>query len=360
MTRGILRSLFAAAAFTLAAGAALAADPATFQEQKSLLAPDGTLYTVRSGNASDLGLVGGSVSPDDYVVAWSSRRPDGSLDKGFVPVTPGHSIKRNLDLAYDEPTGSLILLWKEDFTVLNVLRLGIFRNGTWTLSNLVPNLGFAHAYNPQMLLSHPTVTTQDSDGNSLSQTRTILSVVWWEEAQYSQARYAPIFLDEVSDANDVQVYDLPAMVGGGGPTSAGSHPATAFMYPSLQLEGIGGAILASFADLNADKQYVIRIKYPDKLGKPGPDNVTWQRRRIPVVGVASTEPITNDVPVMVESMKTVVGASYRPALVWTAEGVVGYTRFDGRKWSPAITIPLTDTMTYDRALRLVQEMATRN
>jgi hypothetical protein len=194
----------------------------------------------------------------------------------------------------------------------------------------------------------------------VSQTRTILSVVWWEEAQYSQARYAPIFLDEVSDASDVQVYDLPALVGAGGPTSAGSHPATAFMYPSLQLEGIGGAILASFADLNADKLYVIRIKYPDNLGKPGPDNVTWQRRRIPVVGVASTEPITNDVPVLVDSMKTVVGASYRPALIWTAEGVVGYTRFDGRKWSPAITIPLTDTMTYDRALRLVQEMATRN
>ena len=334
MTRGILRSLFAAAAFTLAAGTAFAVDAAAFQEQKSLLAPDGTLYSVRSGIASDLGLAGGGVSPDDFVVAWSARRQDGSVDKGLVPVTPGHSIKRNLDLAYDEPTGSLILLWKEDFTVLNVLRLGIFRNGAWTLSNLLPNLGFAHAYNPQMLLSHPTVTIQDSNGNPVSQTRTILSVVWWEEAQYSQARYAPIFLDEVSDASDVQVYDLPALVGAGGPTSAGSHPATAFMYPSLQLEGIGGAILASFADLNADKQYVIRIKYPDNLGKPGPDNVTWQRRRIPVVGVASTEPITNDVPVLVDSMKTVVGrrSSGPPR---ASSGTRGSTAGSGRRPSPS-------------------------
>jgi hypothetical protein len=361
MTRGIIRSLFAAAAFTLAAGAAFAADPATSQEQKSLLAPDGTLYSVRSGNASDLGLVGGSVSPDDYVVAWSSRRQDGSLDEGLVPVTPGHSVKRNLDLAYDEPTGSLVLLWKEDFTVLNVLRLGIFKNGVWTLANLLPNLGFAHAYNPQMLLSHQTVSTQNADGTTVSHTRTILSVIWWEEAQYLQARYAPIFLDEVSDASEVQVYDLPTAVGGGGgPTLTGDRAQGAYMYPSLQLEGIDGAILASFADLSANRHYVIRIKYPDNLGRPGPDNVTWQRRRIPVVGVASDEPIAPDVPVVIESVKTVIGASYRPTLVWSTGGAVGYTRFDGRKWSPAITIPLTDSMTYDRALRLVQEMATRN
>jgi hypothetical protein len=367
MTRSTLRPLLPAAIFALAAGAAFAgagtvvAQPGKPQEQTSLLAPDGTLYTVASGHASDLGLAEPNVIQSDNVIAWSLRRQDGSVEQGLVPDTVGQSLKRNLELAYDEPSGSLILLFKEDLTVLNVLRLGIFKNGAWTLTNLLPNLGFAHAYNPQILLSHPTVTTQDGNGNSLSQTRTILSVIWWEEAQYSQARYAPIFLDEVSDASDVQVYNLPALVGvGGGATSSGSHPASAYMYPSLQLEGIGGAILATFADLSADRHYVIRIRYPDNLGRPGPDNVTWQRRRIPVVGIASDEPIPGDVPVQIESVKTVIGASYRPTLVWSTDGAVGYTRFDGRKWSPAITIPLTDSMTYDRALRLVQEMATRN
>jgi hypothetical protein len=363
MTRRTLRPLFAAAIFALAAGAAFAGDGTLAgkpQEEKSLLAPDGTLYTLASGHASELGLAG-NIIPTDNVIKWSLRRQDGSIEQGVVPDTVGQSLKRNLELAYDEPSGSLVLLFKEDLTVLNILRLGIFKNGDWTVTNLLPNLGFAHAYNPQILLSHQTVTTQDDKGNPLSQTRTILSVIWWEEAQYSQARYAPIFLDEVSNANDVVVYDLPALVGGGGgATSPGSHPANAYMYPSLQVEGIGGAILASFADLSADRHYVVRIRYPDNLGKPGPDNITWQRRRIPVVGVASDEPIPNEVPTVIESVKTVVGASYRPTFVWSTDVAVGYTRFDGRKWSPAITIPLTESMTYDKALRLVQEMATRN
>jgi len=334
MTSRILRSLLFAAAFGLFAGAAFGADAVSAKAlaEKSLLAPDGTLYTVRSGHVSDLNISDSGVLPTDNVIAWSFRRPDGSVGQGLVPDTVGQSLKRNLDLAYDESTGSLVLLFKEDLTVLNILRLGIFRDGGWTMTNLLPNLGFAHAYNPQILLSH----------------------------QYSQARYAPIFLDEVSDASGVEVYDLPVLLGGSAAAPTANHPAAAYMYPSLQLEGIGGAILASFADLGSDRHYVIRIKYPDNLGKPGPDNVTWQRRRIPVVGVASDEPIPSEVPVFIDGVKTVIGASYRPTIVWNTDRAVGYTRFDGRKWSAAITIPLDDTMTYDRALRLVQEMATRN
>jgi hypothetical protein len=368
MMRRALRFFFAAAAFALAAGAAFASGgaasahgAASAPEEKSLLAPDGTLYSVRSGYASDLGLTDPDVSASDYVVAWSSRRQDGSVAQGVVPDTAGHSLKRDLQLAYDEPTGSLVLLWKEDFTVLNVLRLGIFRSGAWTLANLLPNLGFAHAYNPQMLLSHQTVSIQNEDGTSASHTRTILSVIWWEEAQYVQARFAPIFLDEVSEASDVQVYDLPTSVGGGGvPTLTDERTPGAYSYPALQIEGIGGAILASFADLGSNKHYVIRVTFPSSLGKPGPDNVTWQRRRIPVVGVASEGPISDSVPGGIDRVITMIGASYHPTLMWRTEGAVGFSRFDGKAWSSARTIPLDTSMTYDRALRLVQEMATRN
>lgn len=360
MRPNTLRRLAAAAAFALVAAAALAAGNGGSYEEKSLLASDGTLYVVRSGSAADLGIVGGTLSPTDKVLEWSSRRQDGSVAQGLIPGTTNGDVKHNLDLAYDEPSSSLVLLWNEELTVLNVLRLGIFKNGSWTVGNLLPSLGFAHAYNPQMLLSHQPVKLQDASGNTVTLTRTLLSVIWWEEAQYTQARYAPIFLDEDASAADVQVYDLPALLGNAGPTPSGSHPVGSYMYPSLQLEGIGGAILASFADLTANKQYVLRITYPDNLGKPGPDNVTWQRRRIPVVGVASESPISDDVPVTIESVRTVVGASYRPTLVWTTDNAVGFTRYDGKSWSSARTIPLNESMTFERALRLVQEMATRN
>jgi hypothetical protein len=97
MTSRILRSLLAAAAFGLFAGAAFAdgtgvASPAGPVEEKSLLAPDGTLYTVRSGQASDLGVTDPRVISTDGVILCSLRRSDGSVVPGLVPDTVGQSL----------------------------------------------------------------------------------------------------------------------------------------------------------------------------------------------------------------------------------------------------------------------------
>jgi hypothetical protein len=78
------------------------------------------------------------------------------------------------------------------------------------------------------------------------------------------------------------------------------------------------------------------------------------------VGVASDGPISNSVPAAMDKVTTLIGASYRPTIVWRTDDAVGFSRFDGKTWSSARTIPLDSSMTYDRALRLVQEMATRN
>ena len=108
MTRRLpLRSLLVAAAFVAGLSMPAAA------EEKSLLAADGTLYEVQAGLAADLGLAEGS-APDDYVIEWTARRQDSSIQVGVVPGTQNANVKRNLDLAFDEPSGSLLLLWKEE------------------------------------------------------------------------------------------------------------------------------------------------------------------------------------------------------------------------------------------------------
>ena len=351
---------FAAALLALPALPARAAENARpVIEEKTLLTPDGTLYGVRAGLALNLGIVGNGLSPSSFVIEWSSRHQDGSVTVGLVPGTEDQSVKRNLDLAFDETSGSLVLLWKEELTILNYLHLAVLKDGEWSQADFLPNLGFTRAYNPQMLLSHQSVRLLDADGRAFTQTRSILSLIWWEDSQYAQARYAPIFLDDTLNASDVVIYDLPSLVGGGGPTSAGNHSPSAYMYPALQPDGPGGSILASFADLNADKQYVLRITYPDDLGKAGPSNPTWLRRRIPVVGVASEGPIA-DMPIVQSAVTTVVGASYKPTLLWRGDKTVGFTRFDGRRWSSVKVVPLSDTMSYEQARRLIEEMATKN
>jgi hypothetical protein len=358
MKRATFRPL--AAAFFAALLLAAFASPAA-AEEKSLLSADGTLYEVRAGLAADLGLAGESLEPQYYVIEWAARRQDGTLRVGIVPGTQNRNVKRNLDLAFDEASESLLLLWKEEVTPLNVLQLGILRDGEWTTSTLLPNLGFSKAFNPQMRLSHSTVRWNDAEGRPVAHNRSILSIVWWEESQYALARYAPIFLDEENfDLSNVAVYDLPLLIGPSGPTAYDDVPSAAYLFPSLHSDGPAGAILASFADLHSKKNVVVRITFPTDLGTPGDRNITWMRRHIPIVGVVGESPLAPTAPVRITSMGTTIGSSYRPTFHWRDGNRLLYTRYDGAEWASVKAIPLDETMSYDRALALVVEMASSN
>jgi hypothetical protein len=212
-----------------------------------------------------------------------------------------------------------------------------------------------------MRLSHTTVRWTGDDGQTVSSDRSILSVVWWEESQYAQARYAPIFLDEENfDFANVAVYDLPVLAGGGGPTSYDDIPSAAYVFPSLHSDGPGGTILASFADLNKRKNVVVRITFPTDLGAPGDNNITWMRRHIPIVGVVADSPLAPTAPIRIASMGTALGTGYRPTFYWRDADRLLYTRFDGREWNSVKVIQLSETMSYDRALSLVIGMAASN
>ena len=342
-------------------GSASAAD----SQKRTLLSTDGTLYEVRAGTVADLQITNLDLDPDTYVVLWGSVAQDGTRQQGVLQGSPSGNPKTSLDLTFDEPTGSFVILWREDSPIMNQIRLAVLRKGVWSFAGLMPNIGFPHALNPQMLLSHQTVTTLDDKGKKTLKNRSTLSVLWWEEAQFAQARYAPIFLDEDISSDSVKIYDLPVLIGGGGPTSYDGVAAAAYLYPSLQLEGPSGAFLASFADLNADKHYVVRIDFPTNLGNPSdPKNPVFERRRIPVVGVIASGPIAfqkpNDLIPLSAPVRTIIGSSYNPTLYWQDGSTLRYIRLDGKAWSDTLSITLDKDLTFDRAQRLLEGMAARN
>ena len=348
--------------FSLLAALLLAAAPlARAYEEKSLLAPNGTLYVVRAGSAADLGIAGNYVRPDDNLIEWSSLAQDGSQNFGFIPGSIDSSVKHNLTLVFDEPSGTFLVLWKQELSLLNLLRLGILQGNHWTVSDLLPNVGFPHAYNPSMMLTHPVVHSLDAAGKDVFTKHSLLSIIWWEESNQSLARYAPIFLDEDASASSVQVYDLPASVGIAA-TGGGTAPAGAYQFPSLQTDGPGGGILATFADPSGGQHYVIHINFPSDVGTPGPTNATWLRRRLPIFGIAESGPIAKMAPIDgTIGISTFIGSGYRPTLAWRDATSVHFLRFDGTKWSDVNSIVLDDkTMSYDHAMALVQDMATKN
>ena len=355
--------LFLAAALFALPGLCLAL------EEQSLLTPDGTTFVVRAGKAIDLG-VSGLTSPDSYVIEWSSRAQDGTVATGLIPGMASNQEKRGLQLAFDESTGKLLLMWIERVSAYSHVRVAVLKNGVWSNSALLPNTGISRAYNPQMRVTHQPVTTLDENDAVVSSVSSVLSVVWWEEAEQVQARYATVFLDEdTTDPASLEVYDLPLLAGetGGASSYPDDVPSGAYLYPSLQTDGLSGVLLASFADLGDQKHKILRIEFPGDRGKPTEKgNLKWQRRHIPIVGISTTGPVARMAPVLPRQtdpdagVHTTIGSGYRPTISWRDGDALKFTRLDGADWAPVGSIPIDENMTYEKALALVVGMGTRN
>jgi hypothetical protein len=84
------------------------------------------------------------------------------------------------------------------------------------------------------------------------------------------------------------------------------------------------------------------------------------RRHIPIVGVVGESPLAPTAPIRIASMGTTLGSGYRPTFYWRDGDRLLYTRFDGHDWASVKAIPLTETMSYERALGLIVGMASSN
>jgi hypothetical protein len=354
---GLVRFLVLAAAFAALPALALAL------EEQSLLTPDGTLYVVRSGRAVDLAVEG--VNPDSFLLECTTLTQDGSVTSQILPDSISTQEKHGLQAGYDEQTSTLLLVWTEEVSAFSHIRVGVFHDGTWTNSALLPKQGIAKAYNPKMQITHQKVSYLDDHDQTVSKTSSILSVVWWEEGAGLQARIAMLFLDETGfDPANLAIYDAPALTGGQAAGVYNDVPSGAYLYPSLQPDGLNGAVLVSYADLHADQEKVLRVSFPDDQGKPSdPGSTKWKRRHIPIVGVMGDGPLPRLVPGMKDkdlAIGTTVGAGYLPTLYWRDADSLKYTRLEGGAWSEIRSIAINDTTTYEKALALVSQMAGRN
>jgi len=335
-------------------------------EEQSLLTPDGTLHVVRAGKAADLGVA--SFSPDSFVIDWAARAQDGTIQTAIVPDTVSFQEKRGLQLAYDESTSKLVLVWIEEISAFSHVRVGVLQNGKWTNSALQPINGITRAFNPQMRLTHQTVTWLDEKDAPVSATASILSVLWWELSSVAEARYATLFLDEdSSDPSSLAVYEMPLLIGSSTDSPIGDAPSGAYLYPWLQPDGFSGSLLASFADLHDRQEKVVRIDFPRDRGKPSEiGNVKWERRHAPILSIAIVGPLARMTPMVDEradpqsGVGTSIGAGYKPTLYWLDGSSLKFVRLDGADWSPVRSITIDDTMTYAQARDLVVSMGQRN
>jgi hypothetical protein len=244
------------------------------------------------------------------------------------------------------------------------VQVTIRRDGTWADSRFLPNPGLYMSLSPQLLVTRQTYTDTDADGNAVTKSRSILSIAWWEQSRYSQARYAAVFIEDGSlKLDDVTAWNLNDLYGASGPTDSTDLPLSSYVHPGMQRDpGSNGGVLVSFANLATRTQQVVRVAFPDDIPKlvppPGltPAQRTSYARGHTPIGRSFTEtqlPIQIDLPFEVQ-VGTFISPTGLPTFYWNSDKGLVYLRGGS---STMLTIPFRPDFGVDRALAVVRDMS---
>jgi hypothetical protein len=359
----VLATLVAGCGLLASCFAATRADAAS-----AALAKDGTLYEVFVTN---YGSVIPGASPSDSVLPVVALRTTPPGKEAAVEVVGGTVtplLKFSESLEYDDTTKTVFVV----YTSLQVqgffadVRAAMLRDGGWSDGGFLPNPGLYFSVNPKLLVTRQSYKDFDENGKVVTKTRSILSVVWWEETALSQARYAALFIEDgAARFHDVTSYNLNELAGAAGPTDSRDLPTSSYMFPAVQRDAsVDGGVFVSFANLATRKQQVLRLSFPDDYTKPAAPTAGATPRgpnsRTTPIGRGGMEfplPSRIDLPFTL-NVGTIVSPAGVPTFWWTRDGALSYVSGDAASLArEPLTIPLRSDFQLDSALAAIRSMA---
>ena len=266
-------------------------------------------------------------------------------------------------LEFDETTQTVFVVYTRLQGFFADVHVAMRRSGAWTEGRFLPNPGLFVSMNPQLLVTRQTYTDADEAGRTFTTSRTILSIVWWEESLASQARYAAVFIEDGSlRLDDVTAWNLNELNAAAGPTDSTDLPLSSYVHPGLQRDaGTNGGVLVSFANLATRTQQVIRLAFPDNLPKLVPPDgltaaqrISFARGHTPIGRGFTESPIPRiDLPFATQ-VGTIISPAGTPTFYWSSPTGLSYLRGGS---STALTIPFRPDFPVDRALAVVRDMS---
>jgi hypothetical protein len=330
----------------------------------AVLAKGGTLYEVFQTSYGEV-VPGANTSDASLrVLALRTTSPGGSPAVEIVGGTVDDSMKFEPSIEFDEATQSIFIVYTRLRGFFSDAQVTIRRDGIWSDSRFLPNPGLCISLSPQLLVTRQTYSDLDAEGNTVSKSRSILSIAWWEESRSSQARYAAVFIEDGSlKLDDVTAWNLNELNGAAGPTDNTGLPLSSYVHPGLQRDaGTNGGVLVSFANLATRTQQVVRLAFPDDLPKLVPpagltpaQRTSFARGHTPI-GRSLSEtrlPEQIDLPFHV-LVGTFISPKGIPTFYWSSDTGLVYLRGGS---STMQTIPLRADFPVDRALAVVRDMS---
>lgn len=362
-TRSVPRILLAAAAIaaTLFVTGPAAADNA-------VVAPDGTLYEVFAARYDEIvPTPDGSEIGRAPVLALRITPSDGESRVELIDGTVDGDTEGSISVEFEETTGTLFLAYTKTAGIMADMHIAVRRDGLWLGQDILSNRGLYLSINPKVVVTRQQYTDFDSEGSPVTKNRSIFSLVWWEESGPSQARYAPIFVEDGALRIDsVEAWNLNEIAGTPGVTDAGGLPISAFSYPSVQADpATNGGVLVTFANLVTRTQQVLRITFFDDLTKlvpPGARRVTdeaWARSHVPIgrsVGAGRIPAVMNTL----SDVGAVASQRGVTTFYWVEGNAMRFVRSSDAEMAPPRSLALRANFSEEKALRLVKALAEKN
>jgi hypothetical protein len=334
----------------------------------AVVAPDGTLYEVFPARYGDLVKLSDG-SPDAGLFILALRvTPSGKPSRiEIVDGTLDADREGSVSTEFEETTGTLFVAYTKSRGLMADMHVAVRRDDVWSGQDILSNRGLYLSINPKVVVTRQQYVDLDYEGLPVTKSRSVFSLVWWEESGPSQARFAPIFVEDGElRVDSVRAWNLNELAGAAGVTDASGLPLSAYAFPAVQADPTtNGGVLVSFANLATREQQVLRIAFPDDMTKivpPGSSTVSADDRArgyVPIGRGGSRGRIPEHLDTLAD-----VGATISQKGVttfhWLDENAMNFLRSDDSEGAPARSLALRTDFSEEKALRLVRTLAEKN
>ena len=234
--------------FVVVAG--LLTAPAFALERTAALGSRGEVYLAKTGTYRSLFPTGNETDAGNQVLAIEVTKASSSTQRFLVPFTKGSEPETSPALIYEDDSNLLFVVWESRIAPLNsVLMLASFDGTHWTNPIQITGNPFSSKASPQLAITRDSFPIGVEDGTTLFRRRTILHLIWEEEAAPGKYEflYTPVILEEGSYLGWNPVYHLNDFVADGDSGSSFAPPLALVHSPVLQNGRDSRTILVAFA-----------------------------------------------------------------------------------------------------------------
>ncbi|MFN3414305.1 MAG: hypothetical protein ACK42L_09625, partial [Thermoanaerobaculum sp.] len=221
-----------------------------------------------------------------------------------------------------------------------------------------------HARNPVLKLARSVssyITAEDPE-KTVTVAESFALVLWWQgEGDEQQAKLA--FLNLTASGDDEAALRIATLDGqlGIGIGCSQSLPPEVLEHPIFAAGTPGPVVHVLAAGPNSCLLFVheIRFELAPSPTAEDPQNglgaVAMRRRHTPIFGVRKVLPVTRELST--EGTRAVLGADLQPVLYRVVPEGVEYTVANEQGWSPKSILKLSEGVSLDQAIALVENLA---